>query len=49
MTDNYFENSVDWNKYLKACEGMHLKHEVGKVLRVVGYVIEAHIPGACIG
>jgi len=49
MTEYYFEDSVDWNKYLTACKGMHLQYEVGKVMRVVGFIVEAHIPGACVG
>jgi len=49
MNDLYREDSVDWNKYLKAANSMHLCHETGKVVRVVGFLIEAYIPGACVG
>jgi flagellum-specific ATP synthase len=49
MNDYYTEDSIDWNKYIRAARSMHLFHETGKVVRVVGFLIEAYIPGACVG
>lgn len=40
---------INLENYLSAIKSLHLHDEIGKVIRVVGFVVEAYIPGACVG
>lgn len=44
--DNY---QINFDKYYNTFEGLQLTREIGKITRVLGYMLEGYLPGAWLG